>query len=59
VLIKVLNDSTVSDPLRIVSPQSGPVYSGAALAILKRQAQTELNIDEKKIATTDSFRRKC
>lgn len=55
VLIKVLNDSTVADPLRIVSPQSGPVYSGAALGILKRQAQTELNIDENKKGATDRF----
>ncbi len=55
VLIKVLNDSTVADPLRIVSPQSGPVYSGAALNILKRQAQTELNIDENKSGATDRF----
>src|SRR5689334_3338321 len=55
VLIKVLNDSTVSEPLRIVSPQSGPVYSGAALGILKRQAQTELNNDENKQGATDRF----
>ncbi len=55
VLIKVLNDSTVSDPLRIVSPQSGPVYSGAALDILKRQAQTELNINENTKGATDRF----
>lgn len=27
VLVKVLNDSTVTKPLRISSPQSGPVYS--------------------------------
>ncbi len=45
-LIKIVNDSTVTETLRIVSPQSGPVYSGAALAILKRQAQTELIEDE-------------
>ncbi|HLJ97169.1 MAG TPA: CehA/McbA family metallohydrolase [Gemmataceae bacterium] len=28
VMIKVINDSTVQKPLRISSPQSGPVYSG-------------------------------
>jgi len=40
--MKVLNDSTVTRKLRINSPQAGPVYSGAALGILQRQAQTEL-----------------
>ncbi len=29
VLVKVLNDSTVKKSLRILSPQSGPVYAGA------------------------------
>ena len=48
VLVKVLNDATLSRRLRISSPQSGPLYSGAAEAILKRQAQTELNINENK-----------
>lgn len=42
-IVKVLNDATVTRRLRIDSPQSGPVYAGAAEAILKRQAQTELN----------------
>jgi hypothetical protein len=42
VIIKVVNESTVTRQLRIFSPQAGPVYSGASLAILKRQAQTEL-----------------
>jgi len=41
-LVKVLNNSTVTRSLRIMSPQSGPVYAGAAESILKRQAQTEL-----------------
>ena len=44
-LVKVVNDSTVSSRLRIKSPQAGPVYSGTALSTLKRQDQTEL-IDE-------------
>lgn len=48
VLIKVLNDATLARPLRIFSPQAGPVYAGAAQAILQRQAQTELNINENK-----------
>lgn len=29
VLVKVLNDSTVKKQLKVMSPQSGPVYSGA------------------------------
>ncbi|MBC8243252.1 MAG: CehA/McbA family metallohydrolase [Verrucomicrobia bacterium] len=45
-LVKVYNDSTVTRPLHVASPQAGAVYSGAALAILKRQAQTELNANQ-------------
>ena len=55
VLVKVINESTVSRPLRIASPQAGPVYSGASLAILKRQAQTELNDNENIEGRTDRF----
>jgi len=54
-LVKVINDSTVTRQLRIRSPQAGPVYSGAALAILKRQAQTELNNNENVLGKTDRF----
>lgn len=43
VIVKVINDSTVTRELKINSPQAGAVYSGAAISILKRQAQTELN----------------
>jgi hypothetical protein len=45
-LVKVVNHSTVANQLRVRSPQAGPVYSGAAQAILERQAQTELNDGE-------------
>jgi hypothetical protein len=45
-LIKILNAATVTRELRIASPQAGPVYSGAALGILERQAQTELADNE-------------
>lgn len=55
VLVKVLNDSTVSRELRIDSPQAGPVYSGASLQILERQAQTELNKNENTQGATDRF----
>ncbi|MCA8997444.1 MAG: CehA/McbA family metallohydrolase [Planctomycetaceae bacterium] len=55
VLIKVLNDSTVTKQLNISSPQDGAVYSGAALSILQRQAQTELNENENTQRRTDRF----
>jgi hypothetical protein len=42
VLVKVLNESTVTKPLRINSPQSGPVYGGVARLSLTRQDQTGL-----------------
>ena len=45
-VVKVFNDSTVARPLRVASPQAGPVYSGASLGILKRQAQAELKVNE-------------
>ncbi len=42
VLVKVLNESTVTKRLRIVSPQAGPVYGGVAPLSMQRQQQTEL-----------------
>lgn len=54
-VVKVLNQSTVTRALRIMSPQSGPVYAGAAEAILKRQAQTELRANENAGGATDRF----
>ncbi len=54
-LVKVINDSTVTSQLRIASPQAGNVYSGTALAILKRQAQTELKDEENADERTDTF----
>lgn len=54
-IVKVLNDSTVTRSLRIMSPQSGPVYAGAAEAILKRQAQTELRVNENVDRASDRF----
>lgn len=54
-LIKVINQSTVAKPLQIRSPQSGPVYAGSALAILQRQAQTELKENENAGGRTDRF----
>ena len=54
-LVKVVNHSTVANQLRVRSPQDGPVYSGAAEAILQRQAQTELNDGENPAAGTGRF----
>ncbi|MDV6032066.1 MAG: hypothetical protein F9B45_18630 [Phycisphaera sp. RhM] len=54
-IVKVLNNSTVTRSLRIMSPQAGPVYAGAAEAILKRQAQTELKENENTDRATDRF----
>ncbi|MCS7468947.1 CehA/McbA family metallohydrolase [Stieleria sp. ICT_E10.1] len=54
-LVKVLNNSTVTRSLRIMSPQAGPVYAGAAEAILKRQAQTELKENENIDRASDRF----
>ena len=39
-LVKGLNDRTVARPLRVGSPKAVPVYSGAALGILRQQALT-------------------
>ncbi|WP_417376539.1 CehA/McbA family metallohydrolase [Gimesia maris] len=54
-VVKVVNQSTVTRQLQISSPQAGPVYSGAALNSLKRQAQPELNRNENKAGATDRF----
>ena len=54
-IVKILNDSSVTRELRITSPQSGPVYSGASEGILKRQAQTELNENANLTGAKDRF----
>ncbi len=45
-LIKVVNQSTVTKELHIRSPQGGPLYAGASLFSLNRQQQPELNRDQ-------------
>ena len=42
VLVKVVNEGAITKRLKIVSPQAGPVYAGAAQGSLERQQQTEL-----------------
>jgi len=54
-LVKVLNESTVTHPLRIHSPQAGATYSGAALGSLVRQDQTVLNDQENSGRRSDRF----
>ena len=46
VLIKVVNLSSATFPLRIGSPQSGPVYAGVAQLSMERQRQLHLKQNE-------------
>lgn len=54
-LIKVVNHSTVTQRLRIDSPQAGPVYAGVAELSMKRQQQEELRINENRTGAKDRF----
>ncbi|MGH9428458.1 MAG: hypothetical protein ACRD2L_19400, partial [Terriglobia bacterium] len=45
-LVKVVNESTVTQPLRIASPQSGPVYAGVAKLSMERERQEHLRVNE-------------
>ena len=55
VLIKVINDSTVTRPLRITSAQSGPVYAGVAKGTMERERQQHLRENENTAGRTDRF----
>lgn len=55
VIVKVVNDSTVTKRLNITSPQSGPVYAGVAELSMKRQQQEELRVNENTRGATDRF----
>src|SRR6266436_3259366 len=55
VIIKIINESTVTKRLKIVSPQSGPVYAGAATLSLQRQQQTELGVNPNKSSDRERF----
>ncbi len=55
VLIKVLNESTVTKRMKLVSPQAGAVYAGASKGSLGRQQQTELNDNENLKGNADRF----
>jgi len=54
-LLKVINESTATKPLRLGSPQAGPVYAGPSLGSLTRQHQTLLKQNENKEGRTDRF----
>lgn len=55
VLVKVINDSTVTEELRIKSPQSGPVYAGVATLSMTRQDQLPLKENENTRGDKDRF----
>src|SRR5262245_26454740 len=45
-LVKVINESALTQPLRIGSPQSGPVYAGVAKLSMQRERQEHLRENE-------------
>src|SRR5262245_33707804 len=55
VVIKIINESTITKRLRIVSPQAGPVYAGVAPLSLQRQQQTDLGENQNKTGDTERF----
>lgn len=55
VLVKVLNDSTTTKRLRMLSPQSGAVYAGVAKLSMQRQQSLDLTQDENKNQSKDRF----
>jgi len=55
VLVKVINESTITKRLKIVSPQSGPVYAGTAALSLQRQQQTDLGVNQNKANDPERF----
>ncbi|MFN0056568.1 MAG: CehA/McbA family metallohydrolase [Planctomycetales bacterium] len=57
ILIKIINESTVTKKLLIVSPQGGPPYAGEARFTLQRQQQTGLSSERSPKETTASAER--
>ena len=55
IILKVVNDSSVTKPLNIGSPQSGPVYSGVAKLSMARQRQERLRENENVDGLNDRF----
>jgi hypothetical protein len=54
ILVKIVNDSTVTKRLRIASPQAGPSYAGTSKLSLTRQQQRELQANEN-VKSSDRF----
>lgn len=55
VIVKVLNESTGTQQLRIGSPQAGPVYAGVAKLSMEREHQEHLRENENTEGRTDRF----
>ncbi len=55
VLVKVINEASITKRLKIVSPQAGPVFAGIADLSLKRQQQTELGENPNAAGSKDRF----
>ncbi|MGQ0635447.1 MAG: CehA/McbA family metallohydrolase [Planctomycetaceae bacterium] len=55
VVVKIVNQSTVTKRLRIVSPQAGPVYAGVTEKSVKRQQQEELRRNENVAGSKERF----
>lgn len=55
VLVKILNDSTTTKRLHIVSPQAGAVYAGVAKLSMQRQQSLELTENENKSGSKERF----
>jgi hypothetical protein len=55
ILVKVLNESSGTQRLRIKSPQAGPVYAGVAQLSMEREHQEHLRENENAEGRTDRF----
>src|SRR5882762_5902203 len=55
VLVKVINQSTLTQELRVVSPQSGQVYAGMTPLSAQRLQRTQLNETVEKSAVPGRF----
>jgi hypothetical protein len=55
VIVKILNESSGTQRLRIASPQAGPVYAGVAKLSMEREHQEYLRENENTEGRTDRF----
>ena len=55
VLVKIHNEGTVTERLRISSPQAGKIYAGVSQGSLSRQQQLELGEDQNEDASSERF----